>query len=187
MKDNYLVQAWLVLSLALLFGSALAGVQAGLGDKIQANKLAETLQQLPSLVEGATGGQKMLLDGRTVYRAIDADGRQVGWVVPARGQGFADTIELLIGLDARAERITGLYVLAQKETPGLGSKITAAQFSGQFGDKMTDPALTVVKSEPRADNEIAAVTGATISSEGVTKIVNDTVAELGRKLAAAAN
>jgi len=177
MKDSFIGQGWLVLALALGFGGALAGVESALSGKIAKNKLDETLSQIDSLVSGADTGRQMTIDGKTVFRAVDRSGKLVGWVVPARGQGFADRIELLIGLDTEAKTITGLYVLAQKETPGLGNKISEgqwlAQFTGQAAD--TDRPLAVTKAPPKA-GEIQALTGATISSESVCTIVNETVA-----------
>jgi len=181
-KKNYLSQAWLVLALALCFGSALAGVESALKARIEANKLAETLGEIPALVGGAESGRPAELAGRTVYRAM-AGGRQIGWVVPASGQGFADKIEVLIGLDVTAERLTGLYVLSQKETPGLGNRITEEAWLEQFANKPAAGALLVSKAQPLADNEILAVTGATISSQSVAKIVNQAVAEFRQALA----
>jgi len=183
---KYLQQAWLVLALALLFGASLAGVYVALADKIQANKLDETLRQIPALVEGASNGQATEVAGRTVYRALDAEGKQVGWVVPASGQGFADTIELLIGLDCQAGNIKGLYVLSQKETPGLGSKVTESRFLQGFAGKSTDSPLSVTKAASPGAGEILAVTGATVSSESVTQIVNKNITQLRSELASAA-
>jgi electron transport complex protein RnfG len=185
MTIKYLTQAWLVLALAICFGAALAGVQIVLADRIEANKFEETMGQIPGLVPGATGGDQFEIEGRIVYRAVDSEGSQVGWVVPASGQGFADAIELLVGLDAGAETVTGLYVLDQKETPGLGSKIREADFRDRFKGKQTAARLSVTRSEPAAEDEVLAITGATVSSESVTEIVNDTLAELKAKLAQA--
>jgi len=185
MTIKYLTQAWLVLALAICFAAALAGVQIVLAEKIETNKFDETMGQIPGLVPGSTGGESFDLEGRIVYRAVGADGEQVGWVVPTDGQGFADKIELLIGLDAKAETITGLYVLDQKETPGLGNKIAEEAFQDRFRGKAAAEPLCVTKTEPPADGEILAVTGATVSSESVTKILNDTLAEMKAKLAKA--
>ncbi len=186
MKNNYLVQAWLVLTLALTFGAALAAVEATLAEKIQTNKLDETKSQIPSLVPGATGGQVESIEGLDVYRAVDAAGKQVGWVLPAGGQGFADRIEVLIGLDNQARTITGMYVLSQKETPGLGNKIVEPTWREQFAGKTTAVPLSVTKNQNASESEIQAVTGATISSQSVTQIVNETVAKIRKSLAAAA-
>ena len=47
LKNSNLAQAWLVLVLAFIFGSALAAVQVNLEDRITANKLNETLVRIP--------------------------------------------------------------------------------------------------------------------------------------------
>ena len=59
------------------------------------------MNQIPHLVPGAAQGVEQVVGNDIVYRAVDGSGRLVGWVVPAMGQGFADTVELLVGLDAR--------------------------------------------------------------------------------------
>ncbi len=197
MKNNYLAQAWLVLTLALLFGAALAGMETAVADIIKANKLNETKERIASLVPGAAEDpnkhEAIDVEGRIVYRAMDVDGSQVGWVVPADGQGFADKIEVLIGLDTKAQTITGLYVLSQKETPGLGNKITFKRnkpgdkplYLDNFPGKDAAKPLDVVKRPAKPDtNEVEAVAGATISSESVTDIVNSALSELRVKLAA---
>ena len=100
-------------------------------------------------------------------------------VLPAAGQGFADRIELLVGLDVQASTITGLYVLDQKETPGLGNFIAGADFQAQFAGKSADEPLVVVKTDPASGTgEIQALSGATISSESVAEIVNRAIAGL---------
>ena len=175
MKSSFIGQGWLVLALALGFGGALAGVETALSPKIAENKLRETVSKIPTLVLGADTGQKTTIDGKTVFRAVDGAGKLVGWVVPARGQGFVDRIELLIGLDAEAKTIKGLYVLAQKETPGFGNKIREDEWLVQFTGQAADKPLAVTKAPPKA-GEIQALTGATISSESVCRIVNETVA-----------
>jgi len=182
-KGGYIKQGWLVLVLAGCFGAALAAVHVGLGQRIESNKLGDTLGQVPKLVPGAVEGRSELLGGRTVYRAVDSSGRTVGWVLPVGGGGFADRIELLIGLDASAATITGLYVLEQKETPGLGNRIEEPAWRAQFTGRSAQRRLAVTKADKPGADEIQAVTGATISSRSVTDIVNDAVgrfrAELG--------
>lgn len=179
---NYIAQAWLVILLAVCFGASLTGVQIALGEKIQQNKLNETFSQIPLLVPGSDTGEEFEIDGKIIYRAMSGDA-QVGWVVPAIGQGFADKIEILIGLDTKAEKLTGLYVLDQKETPGLGNKIIDEDWRKQYVDKSTDCQIEVIKVGGCTESQIMSVTGATISSVAVTDIVNKTVAEIKDKLA----
>lgn len=179
---RYFSQSWLVLVLAMVFGGALAGMHVAVSDKIRENKLNETLSQIPELVPGAETGEPMEIDGVRVYRALK-DGQTAGWVVPASGQGFADTIEILVGLDGPAEKITGVYILDQKETPGLGNKILEEIWRGQFAGKRTDQPLVLTKTEP-SGQQIESITGATISSETVVDVVNRKMDEIRDILAA---
>lgn len=200
LQNNYIFQAWLCISLALLFGASLAGVQAALGPVINANKINETKEKVPELVLGTAqaqsdAGKQLEITPRAtevehngkvkvynVYEARYADGRPAGWVTKVAGQGYADRIELLLGLSPGVDKITGLFILDQKETPGLGNKIVEDQWRNQFIGKGTGQPLSVVKSGAKAPEEIDAVTGATISSSSVVAIINKAVADLKQPL-----
>ena len=182
-RGNILAQAWLVLMLALIFGAALAGMHLSVAERIAENKLQETLSQIPALVPGAEAGAEARIDERIVYRALEAE-KQIGWVIPATGQGFADKVELLIGVDAGVDTLTGIYVLDQKETPGLGNKIIEAGWREQFVGKSALEPLIVTKAKTAKDQEIVALTGATISSDTVCDTINATLAELRSALVA---
>jgi len=193
-QGGYIGRAWLVILLALLYGGALAGVETSLRQKIFDNKMDETYDRIPDLVPGADRDRTRqvnqaesvivtgIIDGRQqrVYRAVAADGTPVGWVLPASGQGFADRIELLIGLEPQLSTITGLFVLDQKETPGLGNFIASDDlFLNQFAGLSADDPLAVTKTDPTpGSNQIQALTGATISSESVATIVNEAIQNL---------
>jgi electron transport complex protein RnfG len=179
-SGNFLVQAWLVIALSLSFGAALAGVQSALKPRIDQNKLNDTIGQIPVLVPGAASGSAETFGEQVAYRATDADGKHVGWVIAAGGQGFADRIELLVGVDAKVEKITGLYILDQKETPGLGNKIVSDSFRGSFPDKSCKAPIVLTKAQPSDPQQVQGITGATISSESVVGIVNKAVADFRR-------
>lgn len=188
MKNNYIKQGWLIVFLAVLFGASLAGVQRGLDGRIQDNKKADTMSQIPSLTPGAVQGELGQYGDLMAYKTVNAQGTQVGWVVMASGQGFADKIELLIGLNTDASAITGLYVLFQNETPGLGNRITesgAGSYRAQYIGKSTREPLTVTKNGDGSsdNNKIDAITGATISSQSVVDIVNNAVRKFKAELA----
>jgi len=198
MKNSYIGQAWLVLVLATCFGAALAGVHVALEDRIRRNKIDRTYGEIPKLVRvpGGLGRppraavkdktqEYLTPDGRVVYKAFDAAGEHIGWVIKGEGDGYADRIELLIGLDAACGKLTGLSVLDQKETPGLGNKIESEKWRKQFREGLSAARpLVVKKGAARADrNEIKAVTGATMSSDSVCEIVNEAVARFRAQLA----
>ncbi len=186
---NVIAQAWLVLVLAVAFGAGLAGLQYAVGPRIAENKLNETLSQVPSLVPGAVSGtpDDEVVSGLRVFRALDGQGKLVGWVVPGNGQGFADKIELIIGLNAAATELTGIFVLDQKETPALGDRITTSEFQSQFVGMGTDRTLDARQAPTDlATGVIQALSGATISSDAVCSTVNQTLRLVKTPLAAAA-
>jgi electron transport complex protein RnfG len=182
MKNNYLVQGWLVITLALCFGAALAGVQISLSERIEENQKNKTLSRVPQVVPGAFQDhtEPIQIDGQTVYKAFDVDHHHVGWVVRASGQGYADVIDLLVGLDPEAQQITGISVLSQKETPGLGDAITTPEFQQRFAGLPTSADVAVDKD----GGQIQAITSATVSSRSVCQIVNQAVDQWKDKLAA---
>jgi electron transport complex protein RnfG len=205
-RNNYIIQAWLVLLLAMCFGGSLAGIQLALGPLIEANKINETLQKVPEMVLGAEKAQKLsekqqlVIEPQTievekhnrkifynVFKAKYPNGRPAGWVAKAIGQGYADKIEILVGMDHKLKKITGLFVLDQKETPGLGNKIITNEWRKQFITKKTATPLSVTKEGANAAHEIDAITGATISSRAVCSIINTTIKDLRDPLSNRAN
>lgn len=194
--DNNIVQAWLVLILAIIFGASLAGIQISLGPIIENNKIEETRQKVPELVLSKTATDRELTiepqmftvdkgAQKVSYNVFKASqkGATVGWVVKSKGQGYADKIELLLGLGPKAERINGIFILDQKETPGLGNKIVTEEWRSQFIGKKTAAKLTVIKGGGATGNQIDSLTGATISSKAVSSIINSAVADLRDQLA----
>jgi Na+-translocating ferredoxin:NAD+ oxidoreductase subunit G len=194
-KVNYLVDAWLVLTLAISFGAALAGVHIALKDGIAANKRNETYDQIPNLIPEAKkdrveeGVFTVDIGGtpteRKFYRAYasDADKTTMGYMLPASGMGYVDKIDVLIGVDATVKNITGIYVLSQIETPGLGSKISLVDFRDKFKSKSTTKEIVARKTpQPPESNDIHAIASATISSQSVCSIVNRAVREFREHL-----
>ena len=188
-KKSYLADAWLVLLLAVVFGVALAGVHLGLRDTIDDNKLGEAMKRIPSLVPGAVKGKLDKTTGKGEskrYLALNDAEEQVGVVLQGKGSGYADMIEVLIGVNSEGTMITGLYVLECKETPNLGDKIKGKAFLGEFTaakELETSRPIVAVMSAPKdKTNEIQAISGATVSSKSVCKIVNKTVAKYRESL-----
>jgi electron transport complex protein RnfG len=92
----------------------------------------------------------------------------------------------MIGFDPATGVLTGIKVLEQKETPGLGDKIgTDSGFGNQFPGRQVP--LRRVKARTGGDpSEVQTITGATISSRAVIRIVNNAVARWRPLLAALA-
>ena len=118
-----------------------------------------------------------------VFKCFNADDELTGWALPGEGFGFQDKIKLVVGLSPDGSKITGLKVVDNKETPGLGNKIDNDKWSGQYKNLNASKTVAVVKGQRKIEqNEIQAITGATISSEAVTRIANEMIAEIRPKL-----
>jgi electron transport complex protein RnfG len=65
-QNSYILQAWLVLTLAIVFGISLSAVQIKLGPRIAANKVNETLEKIPEVVLGKEQALKFSEAGKTL-------------------------------------------------------------------------------------------------------------------------
>jgi electron transport complex protein RnfG len=66
-----------------------------------------------------------------------------------------------------------MEVLESRETPGLGDKIFKDEdFVANFRDLAVAPEVVVVKKGRTRENEVDAISGATISSHAVVRIIN---------------
>jgi electron transport complex protein RnfG len=114
-------------------------------------------------------------DEEAVFGGYDAQGRLLGYAIPNAGPGFQDTIGLIYGYLPAEREVVGMEILQSRETPGLGDKIYKdAAFVANFGALSIDPEIvTVKKGTKAAANEVDAITGATISSKAVVRIINE--------------
>ena len=164
---------------------------------IDANKRAAQRSAVFKVVPGATamqflkrapGGVAVAEDAAEgLFGAYDDSGKLVGYAMRGAGAGFQDTITLMVGYDVDRGRVVGMEVLGSRETPGLGDKIYKdAAFVASFEDLVVEPEVVVVKDGSSAPNEIDAITGATISSKAVAKIVTQAVVSWKETLPASA-
>ncbi len=108
-----------------------------------------------------------------IYAGYDDTGQMVGFAIPAEGPGFQDTIKLIYGYDPARGRVVGMQVLESRETPGLGDKIMKDDtFLDCFRDLAISPDVVATKKGRTQDHEVDAISGATISSVAVVRIIN---------------
>ena len=134
-------------------------------------------------VSGSTLTTEATVGAEPVYLGRDASGAPTGYAIVAAAPGFADVIGVIFGYDPATRTVLGMKVLESKETPGLGDRIEkdtawVAQFVGALSP------LEGVKSGRGTGKpaEIDLITGATISSRTVVRIINDALDRLGPAL-----
>jgi electron transport complex protein RnfG len=104
------------------------------------------------------------------YKAYDSAGKLCGIAFKASGKGYSSNIDTLVGLGPDGA-ITGIKVLSQNETPGLGARIVEQSFTGQF-----------IKYYPRDVSGVQTISGATISSRAVIDSVKRKADEIQKIL-----
>lgn len=98
-------------------------------------------------------------------------GGDAGVVVKVSPNGYGGKISMVVGIDTEY-KVTGIEIISQSETPGLGANCTKDEFKAQFAGKTEN--IEVVKNEAK-DNQIDAISSATITSKAVTSGVNEAI------------
>lgn len=180
----------LVLTLAvagLVSGLAIVGAYTITKPIIDRNDAAALRRAVFKVVPGSSRLQELVYDPQGtirarregdgnlpgIYAAYGEDGTFRGYAIPGQGAGFQDVIKLIYGYDPAARRIIGMEVLDSRETPGLGDKIYKDEaFVANFADLAVEPPIVCVKHGQKTKaHEVDAITGATISSKAVTRII----------------
>jgi electron transport complex protein RnfG len=194
-KIKYFIrESWLLLLTSFLFGLLIAVADAAWSDKIEQNKIAKLRGLMASLISDANSfelaieeanlpGDKGQMIKTDIYEAFDKQGNCAGFAFIAAGAGFADKIELVVAVDARCEKLLGFNVLSSNETPGFGSKMKHDNFRNQFKDAPAgELSLIKIGDAGKIDNEIIAISGATVTSTAVIKIFNKSVISVKEQL-----
>ena len=107
----------------------------------------------------------------TIVKAIDKSGKDIGYVFTIISkEGYGGDIKFTLGVDMEGS-ISGMSILSINETAGLGMQANTDGFKNQFKGINADK-ITFSKTGKSADNEIDAISGATITTTTMVKGVN---------------
>lgn len=121
----------------------------------------------------------------TVYLVRDAADNVEKIILPVSGYGLWSTLHGFMSLSSDANTITGFGFYEHAETPGLGGEVDNPNWKAQWqGKKLFDQqgefALDIVKSAvPDSDHQIDALSGATLTGNGVENLVRFWAGENG--------
>ena len=171
---NILRFAFILFFVNLIAASVLAGTYNLTKFRIEEQERLAQEYALKQVMPEEIGDRLELAtkDGAVKYwKVFKQDSAQVrGYVFIAKKYGYSSVIETMVGMK-KDGTITGIRVLSQSETPGLGAKITEPDFIKQFVNRDIN-ALELSK------NNIHAVTGATISSRALLGSVKSSGMEM---------
>jgi len=105
-----------------------------------------------------------------LFIGLDADDRIVGYAATGQAPGYGGPIEILVGVD-RQGQILGVKIISQRESPGFFRLVENDDLMGQYSGLAVTAPLQL-------GHDLDAVTGATVSAEGVVNAVNVAVREI---------
>ncbi len=195
MKQGRIYTVVFTLIVSAFFTLLLAGANQLYLPKIRENeKLAERIAILYVFDIDQSGSAEEVLkrfdqnvkqttvSGVELYENTSADGKPIAYAVPFTGPGLWGSISGYLGVSSDLDHITGLVFTDQSETPGLGGRIDELAYREQFRGLKIIPGTTLAYGK-QGDSQIDAITGATLTSNSVMRILNgllqDTVSKLG--------
>lgn len=132
--------------------------------------LTETLPEADKFVKMSYESDGIIT---AVYEAKAEDKSVVGYCVKAEPVGYGGAISMIVGVDVNGA-VTGVKIISMSETAGLGANASKPEFTNGFVGKTAD--IKVNKKGAPGENEIAAISGATVTSKAVTEGVNAAIA-----------
>ena len=155
----------------LTWAKTVAAMQAVVADPDSA-EFSDALELTDDMSAAASGAGAQL---SAVY-PVSENGEEAGYAVTVVASGSQGNIEMMVGVDADSV-VTGVSIVKNSETPGIGSKVMGNENTAngvgvldQFVGKSAEDGTLVVGSN------VDAITGATVSSRGVTAGVNAALA-----------
>lgn len=187
MNKQMIRDSLILFAITLIAGLLLGGVYAITKNpiaKTQEDKKNEAYQAVFTdaaeftEVTDAADAQQILADaGYTkdrideVKAAMDADGNILGYVMTiTSSEAYGGELQLAMGIRMDGT-VNGISFLSLSETIGLGMEAKKPEFQEQFAGKQIEQ-FVYSKTGAAADNEIDALSGATITTNAVTNAVN---------------
>ncbi len=140
-------------------------------------KEAESFEENDTLVQKCDSSEEFLsnkgFDRTKVDEALIAKSSKgtEGYIINATSpNGYAGNIQISLALDNDG-KIQGFEILSISETVGLGMKANEDEFKSQFAGKNVKE-IKYTKSGAKSEDEINAISGATITTSAVTEAVN---------------
>ena len=134
--------------------------------------------------QGVVPADTATVEGARIYAGFNRQGQLAGVAMEAAAQGYQDVIRILYSFDPDCQCIRGIEVLKMAETPGIGDKISKdARFQENFveldarldtnSSGLANPIVMVKHGTKTEPWQIDAISGATISSKAVARMLND--------------
>lgn len=166
---------------SLCVGLGLAGFFIFAEPRIEINRLIAEKKAIFSVIEGAVDykiiKKEITVDGVTkeiqYFEGVDKGGNTLGYAYSTQAPGYSAAVVIMMGLNIDRKTLLTYNVVEHIETPGLGTKMEEPPFQDQFTGLHLLPKVTYIKNRKSdKNNEITAISGATITSKAVVNAIN---------------
>ena len=174
-------------AICLVVAALLGGVNAVTADRIAAINLANTEASLKAVAPAANEFAALELTDKMTAAAsangaklteayeVKVGGENAGYAFKVVASGSQGNIEMIVGVDAD-NAVTGVSIVSNKETSGIGSKVMDNN-ALPSGTGVLDQFIGMAGAGSlKVGANVDAISGATVSSKGVTKGVNAALA-----------
>lgn len=159
--ENRYIHFGLVLGVIAAVSAGILGGVNGFTSKVIADNAVKVVNEarrevLPIAIDFKQDDKKEI-EGIEYIPGVNESGEIVGYVASVSAPGYGGDIKFVLGIDNDA-KITGLNVVSNSETPGLGAKITTPEWLALWKGRT---------SSYEFDKSVDAFAGATISPKAV--------------------
>lgn len=140
-------------------------------------------QPIPEEPEAvAEAFSRLVVPENDYFKAVQGN-ETLGYAFPVEGPGLWGSMTGYAALDAEGKQLLGVSLPTHSETPGLGGRINEPWFTEQFrGIPLDDTGRLKLVFKPAEGGNLDAITGATLTSEAVRKVVTEDVDSFAAQL-----
>lgn len=170
---NIAIPAVSLTVICLIITALLAGTNALTKDTIEKQAIENAEASRSVVLPDAKSFEEESKNEQIFFKGLDENGDIVGYTFTTKAKGYGGDIEVMTGISHTTNAVSGVVILSQNETPGLGANAVNESFTNQYLQNLEFDNFLVVKNQPPNSGEIQALTGSTITSQAVTDAVNE--------------
>jgi len=162
--------------ICVIAGSILASIYYKTDPIIAENNRIEEENARKEVLPLADKFEPVCENDNILYYEGSRKNKLVGYIFKCAKYGYGSTVKTMVGVDTLL-MITGIKIISQQETPGLGANCSKPKFAEKFKNK--NPETIFVDKD---GGNIISITGATITTRTVTNSIREKFIAIKRKL-----
>ena len=164
-----------LLVICIIAGSVLAFIYKKTEPIIEENNRIEEENARKEVLSLADKFEPVYDNDDIIYYNGFSNNKLVGYVFKCAKYGYSSIVKTMVGIDT-LQMVTGIKIVDQQETPGLGANCVKPEFADKFKDKNPE----IIQTD-KDGGDIVSITGATITTRAVTNSIREKFQKLKEK------